>query len=698
MDGAGSPPFASVVAKAALCYWKEGKLMNDHKHWRAEKDSDDIVWLHLDQNGTKTNVLSKSVLEALAEQLTELAATNPKGLIILSDKKQGFIAGADITEFSALREVAEARAWVQHVHQIFNHLASLPFPTVAAIHGYCLGGGLELALACRYRVATESTETQLGLPEIKLGIHPGYGGTVRLPSLIGALPALEMMLTGRSLSARAAARLGLVDQAVPDRHLHRAARSLIKNSPPLHRPPLWQRLLEQPPLRQLTAKAMCYRVAKRVNPIHYPAPLALLALWEQQRGSAEQRLAAEAQSLASLLTSETANNLIRVFLLQQRLKSLGKQGIFEPRQIHVIGAGTMGGDIASWCALQNLRVSLQDQSLKHIASAVKRAHVLFEKRLKSRRLIQAAMDRLMPDPQGEELVRADVVIEAIFENAEAKQSLFQTIEPKLRSDALLATNTSSIPLEILAESLPRPGRLVGLHFFNPVAKMQLVEVVQGEATEAIEMGHASAFVRQIGRLPLPVKSMPGFLVNRVLTPYLLEAVRLLTEGVPGVVIDQAAVDFGMPMGPIELVDTVGLDISLSVAERLSPPEQIPEELKLKVQQGQLGKKSGNGFYNYKHGKPVKPQPPEKYQAPAALTDRLILSMINEAISCLHDRVVEDADLLDAGMIFGIGFAPFRGGPLHYVRTQGVEAIRQRLNTLEKQYGARFAPSPGWKAL
>jgi 3-hydroxyacyl-CoA dehydrogenase/enoyl-CoA hydratase/3-hydroxybutyryl-CoA epimerase len=673
--------------------------MNNHKHWRAEKDSDDIVWLHLEQSETRTNVLSKSVLEALAEQLTELATTNPKGLIILSDKKQGFIAGADITEFTALRELVQARAWIQHVHRIFDHLAGLPFPTVAAIHGYCLGGGLELALACRYRVATESAETQLGLPEVKLGIHPGYGGTVRLPQLIGALPALEMMLSGRSLSARAAARRGLVDQVVPDRHLYQAARSLIKESPAPHRPPFWQRLLEQPPLRQLIAKIMCYRVAKRVNPVHYPAPLALLALWEQQRGSTEQRLAAEAQSIASLLTSETASNLIRIFLLQQRLKSLGKQqGAFEPHQIHMIGAGTMGGDIASWCALQNLRVSLQDQSLERIASAVKRAHVLFEKRLKNRRLIQAAMDRLMPDPQGEGLAKADVVIEAIFENAEAKQSLFQAIGPQLRSDVLLATNTSSIPLETLAEGLLRPGRLVGLHFFNPVAKMQLVEVVRGEATEAVEIERAAAFAHQIGRLPLPVKSLPGFLVNRVLTPYLLEAVRLLGEGVPGIVIDQAAVDFGMPMGPIELMDTVGLDICLSVAERVSPPEQIPEELKLKVQQGQLGKKSGNGFYNYKRGKPVKPQLPQEYHAPAALTDRLILSMINEAISCLHDRIVEDADLLDAGIVFGVGFAPFRGGPLHYVHAQGVETIRQRLNALEKQHGARFAPSAGWKML
>lgn len=672
--------------------------MNNNKDWYAEKDTDGIVWLHLDQSETKTNVLSKSVLEALDQQLTQLATENPKGLIILSDKQQGFIAGADITEFTALHEVAEARTWVQRTHEIFNRLANLPFPTVAIIHGYCLGGGLELALACRYRVAAEGSETQLGLPEVKLGIHPGYGGTVRLPPLIGTLPALEMMLSGRSLSARAATRLGLIDQAVPHRHLQRAARALIEKSPPPHRPPFWQRLIGQPPLRRLVTKTLRSRLEKRVNPTHYPAPFTLLELWERQQGSTEQRLAAEAESLASLLTSETANNLIRVFLLQQRLKSLGKQGIFKPQQVHVVGAGTMGGDIAAWCALQKLQVSLQDQSPERIAPAIKRAHGLFEKRLKGQRPIQAAMDRLMPDPRGEGLAKADVVIEAIFENVEAKQSLFQTIEPKLKAGALVATNTSSIPLDTLAESLPQPERLVGLHFFNPVAKMQLIEVVRGETTKTEEVERAAAFARQIGRLPLPVKSLPGFLVNRVLTPYLLEGVRLLSEGVPGLVIDQAAVDFGMPMGPIELADTVGLDICLSVAERLRPAEQIPQELSLKVQQGQLGKKSGNGFYSYKKGKPVKPQPPQEYQAPEDLTDRLILSMINEAVSCLHDRVVEDADLLDAGMIFGIGFAPFRGGPLHYVHTQGVTTIRQRLQELETQHGARFAPSPGWKAL
>lgn len=663
-----------------------------------EKDSAGIVWLHLDQKETKTNILSKSVLEALDRQLTQLATENPKGLVILSDKKQGFIAGADITEFTALREVAEAHTWVQRVHEIFNRLAGLPFPTVAAIHGYCLGGGLELALACRYRVAAESPETQLGLPEVKLGIHPGYGGSVRLPRVIGTLPALEMMLSGRSLNARAAARIGLIDQAVPCRHLHRAARALIETSPPPHRPSFWQRLIAQPPLRQLVAKILRYRLEKRAKPNHYPAPFTLLALWEKQQGSIGQRLALEAESLASLLVSETAANLIRVFLLQQRLKSLGKRGRFVPEWVHVVGAGTMGGDIAAWCALQNLRVSLQDQSPERIAPAIRRAQKLFEKRLKSRRPIQAAMDRLMPDPRGEGQAKADLAIEAIFENTAAKQALFRTLEPRLKADALLATNTSSIPLEDLAASLPQPERLVGLHFFNPVAKMQLVEVVRGEATEAGEVERAAAFARQIGRLPLPVKSLPGFLVNRVLTPYLLEAVRLLSEGIPGLVIDQAAVDFGMPMGPIELADTIGLDICLSVAEKLGSAEQIPAELKRKVGQGQLGKKSGNGFYSYKQGKPAKPQPPQEYHAPEDLADRLILSMINEAVSCLHDQVVEDADLLDAGMIFGVGFAPFRGGPIHYVRTQGVETIRQRLQALETKYGARFAPSAGWRTL
>ncbi|ADJ29112.1 3-hydroxyacyl-CoA dehydrogenase NAD-binding domain-containing protein [Nitrosococcus watsonii] len=672
--------------------------MNNNNDWYTEKDTDGIVWLRLNQSGTKTNVLSKSVLEALDRHLVQLATENPKGLVILSDKKQGFIAGADVTEFTALRKATEARAWIQRVHEIFNRLANLPFPTVAVIHGYCLGGGLELALACRYRVAANNPETQLGLPEVKLGIHPGYGGTVRLPRLIGTLPALEMMLKGRSLNTRAAARLGLIDQAVPSRHLQRAARAFIEKSPPPHCPPFWQRLIGQPPMRRLVTKILRSRLEKRVNSRHYPAPFALLELWEKQEGTTEQRLALEAESLTALLISETTNNLIRVFLLQQRLKSLGKQGIFKPERVHVIGAGTMGGDIATWCALKNLRVSLQDRSPEHIAPAIKRAHGLFKKRLKDQRPIQAAMDRLMPDPRGEGLAKADVLIEAIFENIEAKQALFQAIEPRLKAETLLATNTSSIPLETLAESLSQPERLVGLHFFNPVAKMQLVEVVKGEATTAGEMEQAAAFTRQIGRLPLPVKSLPGFLVNRVLTPYLLEATRLLSEGVPGPVIDQAAIDFGMPMGPIELADTVGLDICLSVAERLTPSEQIPEELKLKIQQGQLGKKSGNGFYRYQRGKPVKPQPPQEYQAPGDLTDRLILSMINEAVSSLHDRVVEDADLLDAGMIFGIGFAPFRGGPLHYVRTQGVKTMRQRLQALEAQYGTRFTPSAGWQAL
>jgi 3-hydroxyacyl-CoA dehydrogenase/enoyl-CoA hydratase/3-hydroxybutyryl-CoA epimerase len=404
--------------------------------------------------------------------------------------------------------------------------------------------------------------------------------------------------------------------------------------------------------------------------------------------------AEEARSVAELITGSTAQNLVRVFFLMEKLKSMGRSSDFSASHVHVIGAGIMGSDIAAWCALQGLNVTLQDRDPKYIAPAMKQAYRLFKKRLKKPRLIQSAMDRLMPDVNGQTgLERADVIIEAIFENVEAKQNLFREIEPVIKPDALLATNTSSIPLEVLNRALSRPERLVGLHFFNPVAKMQLVEIVVSASSSPDAVNRAKAFTRQIDRLPLPVKSTPGFLVNRVLMPYLLEAVSMVEEGISPAEIDSAAVDFGMPMGPILLADTVGLDICLHVAEIISKGLNIsiPDRLREMVKEGRLGRKSGQGFYVYKKGRPVVSKTASSQTSARDLTDRLILRMVNEAVSCLNENVVEDADLLDAGIIFGTGFAPFRGGPLNYRRTKGIYNLRHRLKELEEHYGRRFHP-------
>ena len=672
---------------------------NDN-NWKVSEDNDGIVWLHLDKIDSKTNVLSASVLEEFADLLHGYSQSPPRGLIILSDKESGFIAGADVKEFNTFNTEDEARAAIEHGHAIMNQLEALPCPTVAVLHGYTLGGGLELALACRYRVADDDFGTKLGLPEVKLGIHPGFGGTVRCLERVGPLQGMDMMLTGRNLSVRAAKKIGLVDYAVPRRHLRDAARQCVLN-PPKQKPlPQWMKLLNSPRVRPWLAKLFIKKVSQRVRRAHYPAPYALIDLWQHYASDREKMLQEEVASVARLITGKTAQNLIRVFMLQEQLKGLGRLEGYQPKHVHVVGGGIMGGDIAAWCAMQGLNVTIQDQRPESLAAALKRAYGLYKKRLKQTRRINAAMDRLMPDINGHGLVKADIVIEAIFEDVEVKRQLFREIEPKLKADALIATNTSSIPLEQLAEALNKPERLVGLHFFNPVAMMPLVEIVHGQQTSDDTRDKASAFAKTISRLPLPVTSSPGFLVNRVLMPYLIEAVTLADEGVPLKAIDQSATDFGMPMGPIELADTVGLDICLKVAEILSQDMniEVPKILQDKVSQKQLGKKTGSGFYKFKKGKPVKPHVEKNYTAPTDLQDRMIMRMLNEIVACLRDGVVDNGDLADAGIIFGTGFAPFRGGPVNYIHDRGAEQLHKLLENLTHLYGERFQPDSGWSTL
>jgi 3-hydroxyacyl-CoA dehydrogenase/enoyl-CoA hydratase/3-hydroxybutyryl-CoA epimerase len=680
-------PFASEDAHPETGPWA---------NWRLRTDEDGIAWLLFDKKDANANTLSAEVLTELDAVLEKLERDRPRGLVIRSAKPGGFIAGADIAQFPGVTDPAPIEALLSRGHAVLDRLDRLPLPTIAVIHGYCLGGGLEVALACDYRLAMD--DASFGFPEVLLGLHPGLGGTVRLPRLINPVQAMTMMLTGKTERARSAKSLGLVDAVTKERHIRAAVRTAVAGELRAAKQSLIGSLLNFGPARNLLAARMRSEAAKRAPKAHYPAPYALIDLWVAHGGNAEAMQKAEISSFAKLLVTDTAQNLVRVFFLRENLKSLA-DGKWDGHRVHVIGAGAMGGDIAAWCAWHGFVVSLGDTKPEPIAGAIKRAADLYGKIGRDNRLrIRDSLDRLIPDLKGEGVATADLIIEAVPEVLDLKRKIFAGIEPKMKPTAILATNTSSIPLEQLREGLPRPERLVGIHFFNPVSRMQLVEVVSHDQVAAEVLADARAFLGRIDRLPAPVKSAPGFLVNRALTPYLLEALVMLDAGMKKETIDKAAEDFGMPMGPIELADEVGLDICLHVAEMLktSLSREMPDPpqwLKDMVAKGDLGKKSGKGLYEWKDGHAVKQH--LEAAPPADTIDRLILPMLDVCVTCLREGIVSDEKIIDGAMIFATGFAPFRGGPMHYARTRGVADVRSALTRLAAKYGPRFQPDPGW---
>jgi 3-hydroxyacyl-CoA dehydrogenase/enoyl-CoA hydratase/3-hydroxybutyryl-CoA epimerase len=671
-----------------------------YKNFKLTRDEDGVAWLLFDRAGASANTLSADLIEELDNVLAELETARPTGLVVRSAKTSGFIAGADVNEFRGATDAGAVETQIGRAHLVIDRMEALRIPTVAVIHGFCLGGGLEVALACQMRIAID--DARFGFPEVMLGLHPGLGGTVRFTHLVNPMQAMTLMLTGKTIDARKAKSLGLVDAVTQERHVRNAVKDAVSGRLTRARPGLLNTIPNLGPVRGLLASRMRAEAGKAAPEEHYPAPYALIDLWEKHGGDKAAMLNAEKASFARLMVTPTAQNLIRVFFLREKMKKLAGTGN-KIAHVHVIGAGAMGGDIAAWCASQDMRVTLADMKPEPIAGAIKRASELFGKILRKRTDVRDALDRLTPDMQAEGVRNADLIIEAVPEKLALKQKVYAGLEPVMKPGAILATNTSSIPLQDLRTTLQKPERLLGLHFFNPVSRLQLVEVVSHDATDPQLLKEAMAFVGAIDRLPLPVKSSPGFLVNRALTPYMLEAMVMLDEKVDKSVIDAAAKQFGMPMGPIELADQVGLDICLDVGDMLRskfgdmlPP--TPAWLCEKVAKGELGRKSGKGFYVWKDGKAdTTASSPSSAPPSAEMIDRLILPMSNVCVACLREGIVDNADVVDGAVIFGTGYAPFRGGPLNYARSRGVENVVSTLRALTEKFGGRFTPDAGWES-
>ncbi|MGE0314649.1 MAG: 3-hydroxyacyl-CoA dehydrogenase NAD-binding domain-containing protein [Lautropia sp.] len=697
----------------------------DGGHWRFAVDDERVGWLVLDVrdgHGARANVLGEAVIDELGRRLAAIDPGKLIAMVIRSARSAGFAAGADVGEMHGADAVAHEAivARLERGHAVLDALERFRPPTIAVIHGAALGAGLELALACDYRIAVDGA--RVGFPEVRLGLHPGFGGSARLTALIDPLEAMRLMLDGRPAWTEKARELGIVDVVTEERHVREAVRAIVAGRVDARsaRPAgLKSATFHLKSARTVAAHRMRAQADEKAPGVHYPAPGALIELWERHGGDVDAMRRAEVDSFARLVRTPAAQNLIRVFLLRERLRSTAGAaraacGDAAIRSVHVIGAGAMGREIAAWCAVHGMRTSVTDVDTVAIGGAVAAATRLCVARHLDAVAAREALDRLVPDPKAHGLASADLVIEAVPEQQALKAKALQAAEARMKPGAILASNTSSLPLDALSRKLDSPARLAGLHFFAPVARMPLVEVARHAGTDDAVVGRLLAFCGDIDKLGVEVSPAPGYLVNRVLTPYLLEAVTMLDEGVVRERIDRVAVGFGLPVGPLELADRVGLDVCVAVADglagsggRASVP--IPRWLRSAIDAGHLGRKTGTGLYRWgEDGEPVSGAPgvaedvAVDADAPAGgdadVADRLVLRMLDACADALHRGVVADADTLDAAMVFGAGFPPFRGGPIRHARAVGVETLESRMVALARRHGPRFEPGPGWTAI
>ena len=678
------------------------------------KDTEDhICVLTFDRANSAANLFDRETLLELDKQIGDISNAKLKGLVMISAKEKIFIAGADLNIVKTLCD-ADLKEFIQLGQAVLNHLADLKIPKVAAIHGACMGGGFELCLACDYRIATDERATKIGLPEVSLGILPGWGGSTRLPRLIGLPDALDIILGGKTVAAKPALKRGIIDLIAPREYLLQTALKMARHHKPRR---FLSRILHSPPVNKVLALAISkYVEIKIMERTKGQYPAVLKARDVIMRGAAEwsreKSLALEVDAVTELAKTEASRNLMKLFLQQEAAKKFAwptpeKLTLPKITRAAVIGAGVMGASIAQWLSTRGLRVVLKDVDAARVAVGMDRVKQLYAAGYKRHvfTFVEArdGFDRISPMPSDFPMMGIEIIIEAAVEKMDLKKQIFAKLDAQVPQGTILATNTSALSITEIAGATKNPERVVGMHFFNPVHKMQLVEVVAGKQTPAEIVQRVVKFAQQIGKLPVVVQDSPGFLVNRILLPYLVEAAGLFENGAGTEAIDEAMVDFGMPMGPLRLLDEVGLDISADVAGTLSEKFhdrfRTPELLVKMIQAGLLGRKSGAGFYIHKGGEPRASLGVAKFRTGSSaagyslgeLQRRMVLLLVNEAVRCLEEQVVATPADVDFGMVMGTGFAPFRGGPLAYADSAGIAKIVDDMKALVQAGTAQYQP-------